>query len=1387
MTNSESGDYGLLDQLAEEFADRYRRGERPPVKEYLDRYPELADDLRRLLPAMVEIEQVKEDALPSEPVAPPLPLTHLGDYRILREIGRGGMGVVFEAEQVSLGRRVALKLLPAQKLRDATQKRRFEREARAAAKLHHTNIVPVFGVGEHDGQPYYVMQLIQGLGMDAVLDELRKLPSSSTTEPTRLAADPAAPRQDLSANEMARSLLTGAFSWSPPDAGAGGDAPPTIAATIDSRAAAVAALPSNPSSATSGHSSSSFVLPGQNAAEARSRGGKATYWRSVARIGVQVASALEYAHKQDILHRDVKPSNLLLDLHGTVWVTDFGLAKVDDHQNLTQTGDILGTFRYMPPEAFDGRSDARSDVYALGLTLYEMLALRPAFDERERNRLLKQVTMAEPAPLRRLNPAIPRDLATIIHKAAERDPARRYQTAAELEADLQRFLDDEPIRARRVSSVERLARWCGRNRAVASLASSVLLLLTTLAVVSTLGALWLGKALHESQTNLGAAQKANAEANARLWDSLLTQARASRMTHQSGQRLNALRAIRKALELPLPPGRSVDELRTEAIAALCLPDLEVVREWDGAPVGTGALAFDADFKRYTRSDPDGNVTIRRVADDTVLATLPGIGGVDGYGGLEFSPDGRFLYQVCEIEPPRRRWRGRLWKLDGAEPILLSLSGGDHSRGTFEPSGRRCALAYPNQTVRVFDLDTGREVKQFRHRVPGEIYLTWNPRQPLLAVWGWPSRTCALLDVDTGAVRRELQLPSTIDWLDWHPDGEVLALPCHDHKIYFLDARSGQQVLAPLEGHKTSGIVCRFNHSGDWLVSNDWGGLLRVWDTRTGQQLLAQGGSTFPQFSRDDTLVGPLILGSKVQLLRCSPGKGLRSLPAGAGGGFHHIHGRACTDEKGRWLAVKTINGLSLIDLLGCREAAGLPLVGNGPFRFDRADHSLWTYGQDGLLRWPIRSDPADTDALRVGPPQILASIRQNNLWDASRDGEVVAIPIGRGAAVVWHRSSNRRLDLGEQEDVRSCAVSPDGKWVATGSHGLSRGGGAKVWDAASGRHGKDLPVAGLCGVNFSPDGKWLATTGGGCRLWEVGTWREGPKLDNPSSNAFHAFTADDGIIALGDQLGVVRLVVPDTGREIARLTVAEPTRLAPVCFTPDGAQLAAIGAESQALYLFDLRIIRKELQELNLDWDAPPLPPAPPDPPKPLRMTVELGNFRQTAQAGRLVSEASRLTQAKKHAEALARLREAVKTDPKHAVAHNNLAWLLVTGPKELRNPKEAVPLARKAVELGGKALSLNTLGVALYRNGEFQEAVTCLEKSLAASKGESDAFDLFFLAMCHHQRGDAARAKDHYDRAMKWLQEQRGKLNPTWLVELTAFQAEAEALLKEPVRPAAK
>jgi hypothetical protein len=368
-----------VEQLAEEFAERYRRGERPSLAEYTARYPELADRIRRLFTALIEMEQLGSvdghrtgPHVPATPGTPPAPPGsggvqggvpgQVGEYRILREVGRGGMGVVYEAVQESLGRHVALKVLPFHGLLNPTHLERFRREARAAARLHHTNIVPVFGVGEDAGLHYYAMQLIQGQGLDTVLDEVRRLRGG----PGAPAQGGPAPASVLGAR-VAQGLLSGQFDPREPDAAA----PPegTAPTVLPAAAGPDAAGPEGNDRA--GSTLTNAAVNSQLASLTESQ-----YYRSVAQVGVQVAEALAYAHKQGVLHRDIKPSNLLLDTRGMVWVTDFGLAKADDSDDLTHTGDVVGTVRFMAPERFQGRADARSDVYGVGVTLYELLTLR---------------------------------------------------------------------------------------------------------------------------------------------------------------------------------------------------------------------------------------------------------------------------------------------------------------------------------------------------------------------------------------------------------------------------------------------------------------------------------------------------------------------------------------------------------------------------------------------------------------------------------------------------------------------------------------------------------------------------------------------------------------------------------------------------------------------------------------------------------------------------------------------------------------------------------------------------------------------------------------------------------------------------------------------------
>ena len=452
MSSPSPDDRDPVDVLAEEFAERLRRGEYPSVSDYAAGHPALAEQLREVLPAVAQMEQLKRFRQTNTPSAEESLPGRFGDFRIVKELGRGGMGLVFEAVQESLGRRVALKVLAHHAQLDPNRRGRFVREAQAAARLHHTNIVPVFGVGEQDGLPYYVMQLIPGCGLNEVIARWRIARAE--------AADPAP------STVAFREADTFPEKPSEPEV----PAPPPA------------------------------VLP------------RVGDWAFVAEIGVQAAEALHYAHEQGVLHRDVKPANLLLDERGRVWVVDFGLAKLLDSEGLTNTGDIVGTLQYLAPECLHGGADTRSDVYGLGATLYELLTLDRPFEADTPAKLIKLLTDTDPPHPRSLNPAIPRDLETIVLTAIAREPARRYATAQELADDLRAFLDDRPIKARRTTMLGRGWRWCKRNPAVATLAAS-----TVLALGLAAGAGWAGYVNTREALAAEAKQRKDAEdASAKL-------------------------------------------------------------------------------------------------------------------------------------------------------------------------------------------------------------------------------------------------------------------------------------------------------------------------------------------------------------------------------------------------------------------------------------------------------------------------------------------------------------------------------------------------------------------------------------------------------------------------------------------------------------------------------------------------------------------------------------------------------------------------------------------------------------------------------------------------------------------------------------------------------
>ena len=468
--------------LLDAFTAAVRRGEAGSIEDWAKRHPEHAEQIQELFPTILALEGVRQGSSSGGRAGISV-IDRLGDFRIVREIGRGGMGVVYEAEQESLGRRVAVKVLPP--LRDPKRVHRFEREARTAARLHHTNIVPIFGVGEHDGWHYYVMQFIRGVGLDVVLRALRHAPPGTGAEAAGLTPE-----------EAVVMLRTGRFGGAT-GASATGSAAASTAVSGPSSASGTPHVPGR--GPASGATAGATPTRGPERDPGPPRHPRDPYWRSVARLGRQVAQALAYAHGQGILHRDVKPANLLLDAQGGIWVTDFGLAKAVGHDGLTRSGDLVGTLQYMAPEQLQGRYDARTDVYGLGLTLYELMTLRPAFVDEDRGGLLKKIEKGDPTPPSELGTGVPRDLETIVLKAIQHDPRHRYASAQDFADDLQRFLEDRPIRARRATSAEQFVRWCRRNRAVASLGGIALVAVVAAAVTGWTGYVSTKRALSEAR------------------------------------------------------------------------------------------------------------------------------------------------------------------------------------------------------------------------------------------------------------------------------------------------------------------------------------------------------------------------------------------------------------------------------------------------------------------------------------------------------------------------------------------------------------------------------------------------------------------------------------------------------------------------------------------------------------------------------------------------------------------------------------------------------------------------------------------------------------------------------------------------------------------------
>jgi WD40 repeat protein len=1107
-----------------------------------------------------------------------------------------------------------------------------------------------------------------------------------------------------------------------------------------------------------------------------------------------VCHAVQHAHQKGIIHRDLKPSNILVGLSDgkpVPKVIDFGLAKTTGpilhEQNVsTEVGTLLGTPEYMSPEQAELNNldiDTRSDVYSLGVLLYELLTGTVPFPLEqllsvpfpEMLRTIKEVEPprpsarlgdAETAPgvaaarqtaPKRLAAQLRGELDWIVMKCLEKDPRRRYQTASELALDLRRYLADEPVLAGPPSAGYRVLKFLRRNRGLVLAASLVLLALVAGLIVAANEA-------NQRKAALEAAQQSERDAREQLFLALWHQARAGRFSRQMGQRLDSLAAVATAARI-----RADERLRDEAIAALALPDVRRVPGWHSRPPGTDTLAYGSQYRLYARADSQGTISIRSIPDDREVRRIDGKPILGEY--LFFSPDERFLLGLSA------GYTLHVWRVADGQPILPEVLRGCRAHA-FSPDGRLLAIDW-QEWVLCFDLATGKEVK--RWRLPASAHgLAFHPDNRKLAVGYFNQRPASVYDATSGALLAELPVGMNDHVVAWHPDGEHLAVSGSDPRIQIWDV-AAKRKLATLEGHAQSVTTLTFHPDGELLASHGWDGQLLLWHPSSGRLLMRLTSGRAPHFSSDGRLLGVTWEGDRADLLEVTPTREYRTLVSslGAGRGGYSYYGDISPDG---WLLVAGMEeGARLWDLSNGRELAALPAgtsfaffdggrAAEGPVPPNSPGWELLTSGSGGLRRWPVTREGPAGERLRLGPPRQLS--RLGRAWFAHHPGG------GTLAAVTEENGANQLLDAVTGEVRRTLephplgevqALSRDGRWAASCGWHSDR---VRLWNAVTGQMVKEWVLGKWTTVFFTPDSRALIISRGDeFSFWDVKTLQPILRLprDVTPFPGHVAFSPDGRLMAVEMAPGVLHLKEAATGRTVARLEDPFGDRARWQGFTPDGTRMVVIAKYSCAIHVWDLRAIRARLKEMNLDWDWDDceFPPAGKPADAPVTVEVLPGDLGKPA-----------LTREQRARQDIERGRRQLDANPNAAWACNDLAWAYVAAPEALRDVDAALPLAEKAVRLeSANTLYRNTLAVAYYRAGRYREAVAILRPNIEKQADRALAYDLYFLAMSHHRLGETERARDCFDWAVRWLSTQKD-LSPDQLEELSAIRAEAEELL---------
>ena len=1167
----------VFDDLVCEVSTKLEVGEAVDLDAIAVEHPEHVDRLRKLLPtlqAMAELGHSGTALLAASPESRGSgePKTGvLGDFRIVREIGRGGMGVVYEAEQISLGRRVALKVLPFAALADARQLQRFQNEARAAASLDHPNIVQVYSVGCERAVHFYAMQYIDGQTLARVIQELREL-----QEP------PENGRDKTAVSELTRILLTGDGRLGQEKLGDDDQAPELTTPAEEERAAdgeraagervAEAERSDAPVCSDRVHAvegpinrvTTNRAEPSETAEAGTRREPQAAvstegsmrtaaFFRSVARLGIQAAEALEHAHQLGVVHRDVKPSNLILDIRGKLWISDFGLAQTQTGPNITMTGDILGTLRYMSPEQAEGNRrilDHHTDIYSLGVTLYELLTLQPPFDSDDRHKLIHQIIDSNVRPLRGVNASIPKDLETIVLKAMAAEPEGRYTTAQELADDLRRFLEHKPIRARRPSLPARFAKWSRRHLPVVWAAVATLVICIVALALSTVqitGAYESEKAHREravEQQGLAEAaaeneKQARTEADRNLY---VAQVRLAQHDWEAGQ----ISRLHEMLDNHFPkPGRP--DLRGWEwyyLLSLCHSELLTLHGHEG---GVYSVDWSPEGQRLASGGQDGSLKIWHAATGQNVQTVSAHTG--SIGTLAWSPDGRRLasaggdctVRICDAargqevfaleghtgsvssvswSPDSGRLASggkdgtiRIWDTAAGEETL-SFGAETTSSIDWSPDGQRLASGHRGK-IKIWDAVTGREVLSWPAHGPEIFTVAWSPDGDRVAAGGYGEQV-QVWEAETGRELLSLAHSAGVESVSWSPDGKYLASAARSERIRVWDVANGEEILT-LRGHRGWVFSVAWSPDGMRLASAGKDSTVKTWDASPKQEAVTIEAT------------------SVTDIAWCPIGNRLASTDGG-------------TIEIWDPIAAQTIATLRGYSFAWSPD--GNRLAVNRDRQTVIVDASQWkevltlNTGQAKIMEWSPDRERLALGRLGGGDGNII------RIWDISTKEEVLSLH-------TCHETDYA-------DDVWVFSWSPDGRSLASAGWD----GTVKTWDAASGK--KILTLRGhvrdkwINAVVWSPDGTRLASGGWDqtVKVWDTSTGQELVSLHGHTGAVWTlAWSPDGRRLASAGFDGGVRVWHPASGQEMLSLRGELPGRrnIESVAWSHDGMRLAAVG------------------------------------------------------------------------------------------------------------------------------------------------------------------------------------------------------------------------------------